>query len=165
MHTADSLYFRPPEGMFSCCFFFFLKFGWGFLLSVSLGTVITSIYHIIMFLSRLFFLIADDVLLFLPFARCLHISSSLLIYRAFFPRYKYYFFFFLWIVSTLCFCPVEIFLHICKLLSLMLLLIPCVFVSWACTCQLHFCSPLCSHPISPSLLSIPLLYCSRCHLW
>lgn len=37
-----------------------------------------------MFLSRLFFIIADDILL-LPLAHCLPISSSLLIDRAFFP--------------------------------------------------------------------------------
>lgn len=161
MKREGSLYFRSPKGMFSFCWFFFLSLDQVFFFPI--GTVISSIYHIIMFLSRLFFIIADDILLLLPLAHCLPISSSLLIYRAFFPP------------DLNTFLPLFyqhfVFLTCRNLASHLQTSFPYVdvnpipvFASGDCTYQLYFCGPLCSHPTSPSLLSIPLFYCSCCHL-
>lgn len=83
-------YVRPPEGMFS---FGFVRF-WLVFFVCSLDTVILSIYHLIMFLNRPLFIIADSVLLLLPFVHCTYISSSLLIYSGFFSTFNYFFFFF-----------------------------------------------------------------------
>lgn len=160
MKREGSLYFRSPKGMFSFCWFFFLSLDQVFFFPI--GTVISSIYHIIMFLSRLFFIIADDILL-LPLAHCLPISSSLLIDRAFFPP------------DLNTFLPLFyqhfVFLTCRNLASHLQTSFPYVdvnpipvFASGDCTYQLYFCGPLCSHPTSPSLLSIPLFYCSCCHL-
>lgn len=144
-------YVRPPEGMFS---FGFVRF-WLVFFVCSLDTVILSIYHLIMFLNRPLFIIADSVLLLLPFVHCTYISSSLLIYSVFFSTFNYFFFFFFH-HHTL-----SVILTSRNLASrLQNFLLTLVRVLYFLFMGLHLpgliCDPFCSHTIHLSLPSIPL---------
>lgn len=123
----------------------------------SLDTVILSIYHLITFLNRPLFIIADSVLL-LPFVHCLYISSSLLIYSVFvfFSTFNYFFFFFSFHYQTL-----SVILTSRNLVShLQNFLLTLVRVLYFLFMGLHLpgliCDPFCSHTIHLSLPSIPL---------
>lgn len=121
----------------------------------SLDTVILSIYHLIMFLNRPLFIIADSVLLLLPFVHCTYISSSLLIYSVFFSTFNYFFFFFFH-HHTL-----SVILTSRNLASrLQNFLLTLVRVLYFLFMGLHLpgliCDPFCSHTIHLSLPSIPL---------